>query len=196
MSGTRTAIGGDRGISTLTGARPQDHSTVFVADARFWAKVDRAAGPIGCWPWLGAKTQQGYGVVSRGPRRHQRTTTAIRIIFVATYGPIPPKYVIDHFECDNPPCCNPQHLRAVTQRENILRGRSPSALHAAATHCKRGHIFDLLNTGRTHQGKRYCRICRGELPTAFAVSVESYPARQLSPLAGTGSSERSRIGRM
>jgi len=35
---------------------------IHLADpSRFWAKVDRSAGPNACWPWLGKKDRDGYG---------------------------------------------------------------------------------------------------------------------------------------
>lgn len=30
-------------------------------EARFWSKVDKSAGPGGCWIWTGAKNSVGYG---------------------------------------------------------------------------------------------------------------------------------------
>ena len=44
-------------------------------------------------------------------------------------GPIPKGLVVDHL-CRVRWCCNPDHMELVTNRENILRGISPSADHA------------------------------------------------------------------
>lgn len=87
----------------------------------FWDRVNRVTAD-GCWPWLGAKTKEGYGVltihrpVSDG--RKPTSTTAHRRAFELTNGPIPPGLEVLH-SCDNPPCCNPSHLSGGTHKENI-----------------------------------------------------------------------------
>jgi len=30
---------------------------------RFWSKVDKSAGPNGCWPFTGARNHADYGVI-------------------------------------------------------------------------------------------------------------------------------------
>ena len=129
-------------------------------DRLFWRHVDMSGGPDACWPYDGAHTEDGYGLVTRGARGHQVTTTASRFAFIDAGGVVGDGEVVDHVVCDNPPCCNPAHLRAVSQQDNILRGTSPSAHAARKTHCKSGHPFDLLNTRRSRQGRRICLACR------------------------------------
>ncbi len=57
-------------------------------------------------------------------------------------GEIPKGLTVDHL-CSNPPCVNPDHLDAVTQRENNFR--SPKYL-GNRTHCPRGHEYNFENT--------------------------------------------------
>jgi len=80
----------------------------------FWSKVESSAGPDACWPWIGSKGDQGYGHV----RVNKRLMKAHRRAWELTHGPIPKEVVICH-RCDNPPCCNPAHLLAAPQQENI-----------------------------------------------------------------------------
>lgn len=51
---------------------------------------------------------------------------ANRVAWILTHGEIPDGLIILH-RCDNPPCCNPRHLKPGTQRDNtedkMRRGR-------------------------------------------------------------------------
>ncbi len=70
---------------------------------------------FGCWEWTGGRYYNGYAahtVNGRAVRGH-------RYMYEQVYGPIPPGMVVMH-ECDNPPCCNPLHLRLGTTRDNVL----------------------------------------------------------------------------
>jgi hypothetical protein len=91
---------------------------------RFWAKVDRSAGPTACWPWLGyigqnRGTGRGYGQIrdtSAGSRG--RLLKAHRVALVLKTGRDEPALDACH-ECDNSVCCNPGHLFWGTHRENM-----------------------------------------------------------------------------
>lgn len=84
--------------------------------ARLWRKVDTSAGPDACWPWTGGKLQSGYGSISSGPAPNKRLVTS-RVAYELTKGPIPDGCDVLH-SCDNPPCCNPAHLRVGTPKDN------------------------------------------------------------------------------
>jgi len=63
---------------------------------------------------------------------------AHRLAYERARGPIPDGLVIDHL-CRNRWCCNPDHLEAVTNEENILRGFSPPAQNARKARCPNNH---------------------------------------------------------
>jgi hypothetical protein len=65
---------------------------------------------------------------------------------------------IDHL-CQNTLCVRPDHLEAVTMRENLLRSNAFSGVNARKTVCLRGHAYDEANTYRNKKGQRSCRIC-------------------------------------
>jgi HNH endonuclease len=106
----------------------------------------------GCWNWTGPLDRGGYG--SAKISGHYRTHRAFYERYV---GSIPAGLQIDHL-CRNRACVNPAHMEPVTQRENILRGESPSAHAARATHCRYGHPLTGDNLVKSHSW-RSCRIC-------------------------------------
>jgi hypothetical protein len=107
----------------------------------------------GCWVWQKKINNMGYGHM--GVQR--KLVYPHRISYVAFVGPIPDGLVLDHL-CKNPPCCNPDHLEPVTERENLRRGDGWPGVNARKTHCIRGHAFDERNT-RIEAGSRKCRAC-------------------------------------
>ncbi|MEU9606399.1 HNH endonuclease signature motif containing protein [Streptomyces sp. NPDC048057] len=120
---------------------------------RFLAYV--TAAPGGCWQWTGYLMPNGYARFSvAGERRY-----AHRVAYEAVHGPIPDRLVIDHL-CRNRGCVNPDHLEAVTQRINVLRGVSFAAARARQIRCLRGHRFTVANTYVARNGTRKCRTCR------------------------------------
>ena len=122
---------------------------------RFFAKVDKLKS--GCWVWKGS-TVRGrsglrYGQFWHGKKLH----IAHRISYQHNVAPIPEGLTIDHV-CRNTLCVNPNHLRVLSLRDNILAGTGPTARNAKKTHCPQGHPLsgDNLRAGRIG---RECRIC-------------------------------------
>ena len=118
------------------------------------AQIDSESG---CWVWVGARHDDGYGVFSVG-HGHEY---AHRWSYTHFKGPIPDGLSIDHL-CGQPPCVNPDHLEAVPIRVNVLRGtKNPTALNARRTHCVNGHPFTGRNTYRNSRrpNVRAGRIC-------------------------------------
>lgn len=89
----------------------------------FWEQIKPM--PNGCWEWQASRVAEGYGQTRVG---HGNQRRAHRVAYELTYGPIPEGMCVLH-RCDNPPCCNPEHLFLGTIADNNAdmhrKGRHP-----------------------------------------------------------------------
>ena len=108
-----------------------------------------------CWEWGGGVVSSGYGRVGIDGKRK----LVHRVAYESIIGPIPDGLQIDHL-CRNILCYNPEHLEAVTQKENLRRGDNHNR---KKTHCPRGHPYssDNLMSGTRRGGgkRRRCKEC-------------------------------------
>lgn len=121
---------------------------------RIWDRVDMSAGPDACWPWKLSIGSHGYGQVGWHDGDRTRVVTAHRAAWSAANDrPIPDGLTVDHI-CRNRPCCNPAHLRLLTNTQNA----SDNGFRRR-THCPQGHPYDAFNTYFNTEGHRSCREC-------------------------------------
>ena len=72
-------------------------------------------GKTGCWNWKKAVRKDGYGITW-----YNGTTDYIhRVSYKIFKGNFDPNYVVRH-TCDNPSCCNPDHLLLGSDKDNSL----------------------------------------------------------------------------
>lgn len=107
---------------------PHPDLTEAITVTRFWSLV-RRAGDDECWEWSGDRNTDGYGVFFYRQRMHGAHELAMSF----STG----EKRIDRLDtchsCDNPPCCNPRHLRFDTRASNV---------------------DDMLERGRGNHGKK------------------------------------------
>lgn len=67
----------------------------------------------GCWNWNGCLTSSGYGQLTE----NTKYWATHRYAYTCVIGDIPEGNVVRHM-CHNPSCCNPDHLKAGTHKDN------------------------------------------------------------------------------
>ena len=129
---------------------------------RFFDKVNKTET---CWLWTGSTNHKGYGQFAKYQGKH---IFAHRWSYQYHIGDIPNGLVIDHL-CENKLCVNPDHLEAVTNKENLRRGKvgqKNAEKHRSKTHCRNGHEYSDENTMMVYREKarnnvltRRCQVC-------------------------------------
>lgn len=71
-----------------------------------------------CWEWQGKINESGYGCFQENIEGKRYYLIAHRISYEEFIGDIPKNKCVCH-SCDNPKCCNPEHLWIGTHKENI-----------------------------------------------------------------------------
>jgi hypothetical protein len=107
--------------------------TVEDFNAKFRSRV-----PVGdkdaCWEWAGRRDRNGYGNIWR----HGISKLAHRIAYEFAFGVKPEKGFVVMHKCDNPSCCNPNHLVLGTQAENnkdrAAKGRTKTRMLPGEAH--------------------------------------------------------------
>lgn len=91
---------------------------------RLDARIDKSGGPESCWTYQKQRLPSGYGMMSvfssrdAHGRQRSRANYAHRIAYVLHNRCLPEGGHVLHV-CDNPPCANPAHLIAGTQKQNV-----------------------------------------------------------------------------
>jgi hypothetical protein len=121
----------------------------------------------GCWEWMKFREHNGYGRM----RVNNKTQLCHRMSYEAFVGPIPDGLFVCH-RCDNPPCCNPEHLFVGTnsdnQRDCVSKGRWTHPVDLRGTR----HPLSKLNDDKVREIRRLCKngISQSEVGRMFGVT--------------------------
>lgn len=133
----------------------------------FWSKVAILDDKSKCWEWQGAKTPKGYGNV----RINKKYLKAHRVAWELANFQIPSGYVVMHL-CDNPACCNPNHLVLGTIMSNFcdmcIKGRDNFYKNKAVG--SRNHNAKLSPEIVRSIRKEYGRMNQYELADKYGVA--------------------------
>ena len=138
----------------------------------FHKKISTTPSETGCLEWTASKNPKGYGVFGINGRSYQ----AHRVACFLETGFDPGEFLVCH-TCDNPSCCNFDHLWLGTNDDNMLdkmkkgRGNAPSG----DRHGSRLHP-ELLARGESHGRSKLTEadipIIRTDTRTLHVIAAE------------------------
>lgn len=111
--------------------------------------------PANCWIYSGDRSREGYGRFYI----NKKAFLAHRVSWKIFHGSLTSGLVIDHI-CMNKKCINPDHLREVSIRTNVMENSNGLAyLNSIKTLCKNGHPLEARNLQLSTAGHRRCLTC-------------------------------------
>jgi hypothetical protein len=148
---------------------------------RLWEGVQVCAHgrdcPFCCWPWLKARDDDGYGrfALTNAAKKH-RTLVVTHLLWEVWHArPFPLDRITCHY-CDEPSCCNVNHLWLGTLAQNradcVAKGRQAKGIrHGSVTHP------EVITRGETHY---LAKLTTQDVLDIRALHADGVSAYQLS----------------
>jgi hypothetical protein len=106
------------------------HGKAMRGEPEAWLRRHATFAEVGCLEWPFGRSKSGYGHLEINGYE----APASRHMAILIHGPLQSDVHVRH-TCDNPPCCNPQHLvlgsALDNYRDSVERGRHISPPHKA-----------------------------------------------------------------
>jgi HNH endonuclease len=119
----------ERTVTTIAKVLTVDVARIAVRVTEFWRTVS-IRGEDECWPWTGYLNEDGYGEFFFARKMHGAHELAVTF----TTGEVKDPGLDTCHSCDNPPCCNPRHLRFGTRLENVADMIKRGRVRAGSAH--------------------------------------------------------------
>lgn len=127
----------------------------------------------GCLLWTKSCHKFGYGWI----RVNKKTLMLHRVVYELNNGSIPANKIVMH-KCDTPSCCNINHLKLGTKKDNSIDMSSKNRWNnqykgKEITHCIRGHEYTKKNTYISlNKGNKNCRQCSAEIHSIYRIMAK------------------------
>jgi len=155
-----------------------------VDNYNFWKNIERHKSSLECWNWQGYVKPDGYGQTGK---KVQGTRLAHKVAWIITNGAVPEGMFVCH-KCDNPRCCNPNHLFLGAPKDNsqdmASKGRSARGAKNGMVTCP-----DSRHWGEKNGSAKLTT------ETAMQVFVATGTQREIAKQFGIAQNQVSRIKR-
>ncbi len=101
---------------------------------RFWSKI-KFGEPNECWEWQRSVDGRGYGQFQIGTLKNPKKVNSHRYVFQCVFGKLPSRKILACHTCDNPKCCNPNHLFPGTQKDNMHDAKIKGRISTTSKSC-------------------------------------------------------------
>lgn len=118
-----------KAVAAIASILTADLARIAVRVTEFWQSVS-IRGDDECWPWMGYLNEDGYGEFFFAGKMYGAHELAVTF----TTGEIKDPALDTCHSCDDPPCCNPGHLRFATRLENVADMIKRDRVRAGSAH--------------------------------------------------------------
>ena len=136
--------------------------------AVMWSRINKS-GPNGCWIYSGQVNSKGYGAFTYAGKP---MVAVHRFIYQQIHGPLPRTVYCLH-KCDNPLCCNPDHIflgdDAANHADMVRKGRNSKGEQSKSNKLTAAQVQEIRLAYRIHGRGNRRRSNSKELADKYGV---------------------------